>query len=188
MAALALSIIGHAPGNGKGNYVHVFPDSCILFFWFPSAFFCALGGSVAAAYVKIRASFANFGDFHIVCHFSHLPCFLGAKRPRRFALAYILHAATGMSRPRRRRACLGLDRTGAECYPRAKRGAARRLRRRAGIPPSAGASAPERASRPEGEGRAGQGEPARGGQAHGRPSSSARGSAGRAAIQNINFV
>ena len=46
--------------------------------------------------------------------------------------------------------------------PRAKRGAASRLRRRAGIPPSAGASAPERASRPEAEGRAGQGEPARG--------------------------
>ena len=149
--------------------------------------------SIAGAFLAIML--ANFAPiyffkhfFERFCHFSVPPIiFFGAKRPRRFALAYILHAATGMSRPRRRRACLGLDRTGAECYPRAKRGAARRLRRRAGIPPSAGASAPERASRPEGEGRAGQGEPARGGQARGRPSSSARGSAGAGSHTKLVF-
>lgn len=60
--------------------------------------------------------------------------------------------------------------------------AARRRRNTPGGSPAQGASAPQPASRPEGEGRAGQGERARGEGAPGRPSSSRgndRGSAGK---------
>lgn len=61
--------------------------------------------------------------------------------------------------------------------PRAKRGAARRLRSRAGIPASAGHERGERASRPEGEGRAARARAGRDGQARANPAGS-RGSGG----------
>lgn len=63
---------------------------------------------------------------------------------------------------------------GAERAP-----AARRRRNTPGGPPAQGASAPERASRPEGaRGAPGRASAARGAQAHGRTRSTARGSAG----------
>lgn len=92
-------------------------------------------------------------------------------------LAFRPPRRTQKSRPRRRRACLGLD-----FFVFGGDTAARRRRNTPGGSPAQGASAPQPASRPEGEGRAGQGERARGEGAPGRPSSSRgknRGSAGK---------
>ena len=154
-----------------------------LFFWGPLPFFCAFGGSVAPAYVKKGATFANFRYLDFVGHFSHLTCCLWGEAP--------LGDLPLLSFCTKPPACQGRA-AGALVLALTGRGrsatAARRRRNTPGGTPAQGPSAPERASRPEGEGRAGQGEASARRTGTRQDQEHRARQRGRPAIQNVDFV